>query len=227
MVDVVELTLPISDRSDPALSFITRSAGLGLDGSEQIISPLTALWRWRVVIPIRTKEDARGIRIVKSRLRGRFNYLMTRVCDQYRITRRDIGLAPLSRDVTHSDTALFSDYYGYQKSQPTSAIMESAPLNSSSLVIRASDMAGYMTAGVFFSVNYFLYQIDAWELSGGGETYSLQISPPLRQSVSTEDYVDFDAKCYWRLASDDAGSLDLQIGRFGSVTLDLVEPVRS
>lgn len=222
MPDIVDFppNLRITNRSDPTLSFNTRTPGVSIDGSQQIISPLSERWVWNAAIPIMTKEDARAIRIVKSLLKGRFNWLAVRICDQYRITRKDIGAYGGS---THSDGSTFSDGSTYAKSSPTSPIMVAAEENDTSITIRASDLGGYMTAGVFFSINYFLYHIDSWVLDGSN--FILEISPPLRQDVTIEDEANFDAVAIWR-AEEDAIPLELQIGKYGSVMLNLVEPTR-
>lgn len=223
MPDIVELILPMSDRTDPQLSFNTRSGGIALDGAEQILSPLSERWRFSAVFPIRNAATARAIRVAKSRLKGRFNYLLLRICDQYRITRKDVQAWSSSDPVPHSDGSFFSDGSGYALSSPKSPITVAADINATEVSVRASDFSGAMTAGVFFSINYKLYHVDGWELVGAN--YVLQISPPLRAAVTTDDEADFDAASYWRLESDEEGSLMLRGGRIGAVTLNLVEPI--
>lgn len=251
MPDIVELNLCMSNRTDPQLSFNTRSGGLAIDGTEQILSPLSERWTFSAEFPIFNPQHARAIRVAKSKLKGRFNYLLLRICDQYRISRKDVGATYPGSSVPHSDGAFFSDGSGYALASPKSPIMTAAAVNTSRIVVRASDFNGAMTAGVFFDINYHLYHVDDWsfaepsvdgwvlesgEWDDDGEwmtglawdaepAYVLDISPPLREAVTTDDFADFDAKSLWRLASDEEGSLALRIGRFGSVTLNLVEPV--
>lgn len=228
MVDTIELILPMSDRTDPQLAFNTRSPGMAIDGSEQIISPLSERWTFSAVFPITDAIAARTIRVIKSRLKGRFNYLLLRVCDQYRITPREIGLTPSNEEsgIPHSDGAYFGDGTGYAVgSQPTAAVAAEADANATQIIIAAAPFNGKMTAGVFFDINHYLYQIDGWELSEDGETYTLDISPPLRVAITTSDIADFDAKCLWRLENDSEGRLDLRVGKYGAVTLNLVEPI--
>lgn len=221
---IITLNVPMSDRTDPQLSFNTRSGGVAIDGTEQIISPLSERWKFSAVFPIFNEVSARSVRIAKSKLKGRFNYLLLRICDQYRITRRDIG-AISSGGVPHSDGAYFSDGTGYASASPSSPIMVDAAANAGQVVVRASDFGGAMSAGVFFSIDYYLYQVDGWSLSSDGLTYTLDISPPLRKAVPAGSDADFDAKSLWRLEDDDGGPLALKIGKFGSVTLNLVEPI--
>lgn len=224
MADIIELTLPIADRQDPQLSFNTRSPGVAMDGSEQIISPLSERWTWAITIPVFTKSAARGSRIIKSGLKGRFNYLLARVCDQYRITRKDIGGVYDGSSVHHSDGSYFSDGSGYSLTQPNTILMVAADENQDQVLMAGSYLAGAMSAGVFFSIDYDLYQVDAWEIDDDGN-YIVSFSPPLRAPAAAGAEVDFDAKCLWRLASDGEGMLDLQIGRFGYMRLNLVEPI--
>jgi hypothetical protein len=101
--------------------------------------------------------------------------------------------------------------------------MEAAGINSPTVVVRASDLAEAITAGVLVSINYRLYQIDNWSVDGSN--YILEINPPLREAVTTDDEVNFDAKCIWRLVADDEGRTNLTVGKYGMVTLNLVEPV--
>lgn len=217
-------TLKIVDRADPHLAFNTRSGGVSLGGTEQIISPLSERWEWSISTPIRNVETARALRGVKTRLQGRFNYLLIRLCDQYRITRRDVdafyaGGSPVS----HSDGSFFSDGSGYALAEPISPVVTAAAKNSTGLTVRASDLAGSISAGVFFSVDYYLYHVDSWELVG--DNYVLEISPPLREAVAVDAEADFSALSLWQLGTDDAGTTDLRSGRFGLARLSLVEPV--
>lgn len=225
MPEIIDVSpiLRISDRTDPQLDFHTRSGGVALNGAEQIVSPLSSVWRFRAVFPIVTKPQARAIRVLKSKLQGRFNFVRLRICDRYGISRRDVGAWYPESDVSHSDGAYFSDGSGYSLAPPTSPVTSAGAAGDLTLTVRASDFNDAMSSGVFFSVNDWLYQVDNWELVG--TDYVMEISPPLREAVAIDDIADFDPKCLWRLDTDLEGSLDLQIGKFGAVTLSLVEPI--
>lgn len=221
MPDIVELNMRMTDRTDPQIVPMTRSGGVALSGGKQILSPLVSRWQFSAEFPILDAAGARTMRVVKSKLMGQFNYLLLRVCDQYRITAQNVGAE--IETVPHSDDAPFSDDSEYAVSQPSSPIMEAAGINSPTVVVRASDLAEAITAGVLVSINYRLYQIDNWSVDGSN--YILEINPPLREAVTTDDEVNFDAKCIWRLVADDEGRTNLTVGKYGMVTLNLVEPV--
>lgn len=216
---IVDLAQPISDRTDPQLMFNSRGGGVALNAMEQVISPLTAVWRWRCVLPIHNAAGARSIRVVKAKLQGRFNYLRTRVCDRYRISRREVGA--VNGEVPYSDSAFHSDGTGFALAQPNTELLSGATRGSTTITALALPLAGAMTAGVFFSINEYLYQVEDWEADGAA--ISIKFSPPLRAAVYEGDTVDFDAKAIWNLESDDTGRLDLRLGRFGAVELNLVE----
>lgn len=224
MPEIIDLAQPISDRTDPILVPNTRSGGLAINGVEQVIGPLTAIWKWRIVLPINTVGRARAWRAVNARLDGRFNYLRAKVCDRYRIGRRDIGASFNGTQVPHSDDTLFSDDTGYGLAQPSSPAQEDVARGSTTVRVLASDFSGAMTAGVFFSINDYLYVVTDWALAGDDEEFvDITFKPPLRATVAAGDAVDFDAKSVWVLDTDDEGLMPLRLGRFGEVELNLTE----
>lgn len=226
MVDVIQFpsVLKISDRSDPLLVQNTRSGGMGIDGTEQVLSPLSGRWEWRVAIPIRTEDQARQLRVLKSKMKGRFNYVRMATCDQYRITLKDVGGTYPEPGIPHSDDTLFSDDTGYQNGV-TSPIMSDAPAGSTQITIRASDLNGKMAEGVYFSIAEWLYLVEEFEVDGSN--YIVTIQPPLREAATTSSEANFSGVALWSFVSDMTGDIDLQIGRFGVAALNFVEPVGS
>lgn len=216
--------LKFTDRTDPQLIPNNRSGGVAIDGSEQVISPLSERWSYRVNVPIRNADEIRSLRVTVSKLKGRYNYLRLNLCDQYRITRKDVGAVnPGKSWVPFSDDAPFSDGVGFALARVNSPVMIAAAEGADIVYIRASDFAGTMTAGVFFSIDGWLYLVDGWDLIGSN--YRIQFSPPLRRPATVSSTADFSARSIWILTDDEVGRLDLQIGRLGTVTFDLIEPI--
>lgn len=216
--------LRITHREDPHLAFNTRSGGRAISGIEQVISPLSSHWRWRVSVPITDKVSARSFRAIKTQLQGRFNYLRMRVCDQYRVTRKSVGAWGPDHTPYDSGGVFHSDGTGFYPAQPNSALLAAADIGATSILLNAESLELGMSAGVFFSINNWLYQVDNWEVADGVMT--VQFSPPLREAAWPEDVTaEFDAAALWTLATDDEGDYDLQIGKFGQVELNLVEAI--
>lgn len=215
-------TLIITDRTDPILVQANRSAGVAMDGGEQIASSLSQQWRWSILVPVFTKAHARALRVVKTRAKGRFNYLRIRLCDQYRITWRDIGgVAPHS--VPHSDGAYFSDGSGYAYSSPITTAAADAAEGATQVTVAGSVFGGYMTAGVWFSVDGWLYHVDNW--TQVGDNYRLDISPPVRAAITAGDEADFNAVALWTMRTDDEADIELRVGKLGNVRINLSEPI--
>jgi hypothetical protein len=223
-VEIIDFpsALKISDRSDPMLIQNTRSGGVGMDGGEQIMSPLSGRWEWRVAIPIRNEMQARQLRVLKSRMKGRFNYVRMSLCDQYRITLKDVGGDYPEPGIPHDDDTLFSDDSGYQNSV-TSPVQANAAANATVISIRASDLNGKMAEGVYFSINEWLYLVESFELDG--TDYLVTFSPPLREAVVIGEEANFSGVALWSFVSDATGDIDMRIGRFGTAALNFVEPV--
>lgn len=217
--------LVFTDRTDPQLIFNNRSGGPAIDGSEQVVSPLSERWTYRVNVPIRNASEARSFRVTLSKLKGRYNYLRLYLCDQYRIARNDIGAVnPGQPWVPFSDDTPFSDGVGFQLAKVNSPVAFAADEGDDEVYVRASDFAGAMTAGVFFSIDGWLYLVEGWTLVGAN--YLIQFSPPLRAPVAAGALADFSARSIWVLTDDEVGRLDMQIGRLGTVTFDLIEPLQ-
>jgi hypothetical protein len=226
VVDIIDFpaSLRITDRDDPFLVPNVRSGGVAMDGGEQVISPLTNRWRWRIVIPIRNKADARAYRTLILRLNGRYNYLRVPTCDRYRLSRKDVGATYPGDAVPFSDDSTFSDGSGFALAQPSAAVTAAGAAGDGTLTVDAAAFAGAITAGVFFAVNDWLYAITDWSDDGSGN-YVLTISPTLREAVTTADVADFRAPAIWALAADDSGIVSLRGGRLGEAVLDLIEPL--
>jgi len=220
--------LRISDRSDPMLMANTRSGGIALNGDEQIISTGSRIWQWQMQVPIYNAGHMRALRVVLAQLDGRFGYVRTRICDQYRISRRNMGAYPIRGSVPHSDDAYFSDGSGYDLSGGTAyPINDSSPGQSQFQIDYGPDVP--MSAGIFISIKGWLYLITAIDdpanLDDPGTVRNIHVSPPLRSAIGSDDEILWDAAPIWRLASDGEGQAFLRVGKFGVVTINLTEPV--
>lgn len=222
MPSIIDLTgLPISDRTDPRLVANTRSGGVSLAGTEQIVSPLSSVWKWRIILPINTVARARSWRSINAQLDGRYNYIRARACDRYRIGRNDVGAS--GGPVTYGDGAYHSDDTPFALAQPNAPILAAAERGATAVTVSGTEFDGAMSAGLFFSINDYLHVVTGWEEDGG--EIALTFKPGLREAVEEGDEANFDARSVWTLDSDDEGRMDLRLGRFGAVELNLTEAI--
>lgn len=209
--------LVITDRSHPILVSNTRSGGRALNGQEQIISPGSKFWQWQVQVPIYRQDHLRALSILLDRLDGRYGHLMIRMCDTSRITRREMGAVPFSGPgVPHSDGAYFSDGSGYSLAGGMANPSGPYPSGATSMTMTGIPATG----GVPFSINGWLYRVTGIDDDG-----VVSFQPGLREPVSGDDEILWKPEVIWRLASDTEGQAFLRLGKFGSVSVNLVEPV--
>lgn len=125
--------------------------------------------------------------------------------------------------MTYSDGVLHSDGTPFALARPNSPVLVAASKGATSVTISASEINGAMSAGLFFSINDYLYVVTGWEEADG--EISLQFRPGLRAAVAEGDEANFDACALWNIDTDDTGRMDLRLGRFGEVELNLTEPL--
>jgi hypothetical protein len=105
------------------------------------------------------------------------------------------------------------------------------PMNAVSLVLQRN-RGGFLQPGMMFSVLGRLHMLTALTgLDPGADIgipqagrISVEIRPWTRSAYVPDLRVEFgQPKATMRLATDDTGAIELQLSRFGVVTLDLVE----
>lgn len=230
MPDIVDFPggIPRGDRTDPQLIANNRSGGMSINGFEQVIGSLSQRWEWSISFPIFKPYHMRGMRAFLAETQGRFNYVRIRLCDLYRMNRIEMGAIPGitgNYSVPHSDGAYFSDGSGYHVAGGMTPISGAIAEGATSMMI---DPGFRIIPGTFFSINEWLYVIRRIDdpVEGDPDTMRMiHFSPPLREPASSEDEINFDAVCIWRMATDREGTANLRAGKFGSVTLNFVEPV--
>lgn len=226
MVEVIPFpdTLSIVDRTDPFLEQFNRSGGLAINGQEQIASALASRWSFTFSANIRDLADVRSFRRFASQVEGRYNYVEVAICDRARISRKMVGA--VDADVTFSSGGGFSDGTTFAAAQPTSPVAVDGVEGDTTLTFDAGPLNGAMTAGVFVTIAGWLYVVEDWELSEDGLTIAATINPPLRRAVTADvDEVEFYARFIGRLDDDSRARVDLAQGKFGKVSITVLEDV--
>ena len=207
----------------------SRSGGVSLTGSEQIVS--SGAGRWRCRIDLRTygtshdgrEEAVLALRAFVAQMEGRVGEILLPAFDGYRP--RDAAGNMLSdvEQVPLGHLFLF-DHLGFGQQELTHATLAApAALRATEIAVTVLDGQG-PRPGHYFSLGERLYIAQlVWRAAPDSETH-IRFSPPLRTAATTGERVILDKpRCLMRLASDDTGELVLQMRKWGETTIEFVE----
>lgn len=207
----------------------TRSGGQTFEGNEQIVASPTARWTATLTIPCPTRAAVLAARRVIAQ--GR---VATWQVGPLEHTRAPWNVDFLGGRITAGRGA--RDGTVLEAGQDTSAALDfrlagDAAANAAGLVLRR-EKGGVLEPGMVFSIAdrlHVLVDLDGETGTPGrqgsaGARIAATIRPWLRRAHADGTPVEFARpRGTMRLASDETGALDLQMSRFGTVTLDLVE----
>lgn len=222
MTTIIDWNLPISDDTAPRLENFTRSAGPGYSGREQIVSPRSKRWTYSFRVPVIDEATSRRFRVIMESLEGRFNYLRIRICDPYRLRRRDYGLPEPGEPIPYSQPVFHSDGTGFAPVRVTLVPILQGVASGNEIYINSQTLNDALPTGVWFSINGFLYLVTGAVVWEPGIT-RVTFQPALREPVIALQEIDFDPKFVGYLADDMDGMLDRQIRKYGIATIHLLE----
>jgi hypothetical protein len=197
----------------------TRSGGETVVGREQVVS--TGLLRWRATLsfPLFNRQTILAFRAWIVQMEGRGNRTLIGPCDCSNGNR----LAPVVGGIPHSDGTMHSDGAGYAQGGTSGEVVALAAVGTNQVRIYNGSTVLPVLAGSFIGLGDYLYVITAAAPQPGNETV-LTITPKLRAAVPIDTPVEWcRARCPMRLMADDSGAFDLNLGRYGTANLDLVE----
>lgn len=207
----------------------SRGGGLSLEGSEQIVASGSGRWRARVeVSAIRASESHRedavlALRTLIAEMEGRVGEVLLPSFDAY-VPRDSLGrkfsacaVAPLGGGI------YFFEHWGFEQTEIIHATLEgAAALRATTIVADILEGQG-LRPGQYFGIGERLYRAKSVTPTTGS-LVSIRFGPPLREAVADGERVILDRPvCRTRFASDDTGELEIQMGRYGTCTLDFVE----
>lgn len=204
----------------------SRSGGASLTGSEQIVSSGAGRWRATVninLVALQLEDAVLSFRALMAQLEGRVGEILLPAFDAYRPRQNDGQMLSDAEGLGMIDATAF-DHSGFEQDDvPTATITASKPTNATEISLNLLGNRG-PRPGNYLSIGDRLYIArHVWQNTAGGVTY-VSISPRLRAPVNTGDAVNLDKPhCLMRLASDDTGSLMLEMRRYGQTSLDFVE----
>jgi hypothetical protein len=199
----------------------TRSGGQTFQGNEQIVASPTARWKASLTIPCFKRAQILEMRRVIALGRSQVWYV-----GPYERGRAPWPYEPIIGGLISDRTPGLS--------QPPIQISLGAesPVNTAVLTPNRAS-GGLLVPGMLFSINGRLHMIT--KLNSGNPVAAgsglaapglieVEIRPWLREGWPEGTPMEFATPLStMRLASDDTGAMELQLSRYGTVTLELVE----
>jgi hypothetical protein len=179
----------------------SRSGGPSLTGHEQIVASVSARWTAQLTVPLRG-PGVLAWRALTAGLRGRAGAVLVPACEGSR--------APWPVDA-----------YGRRQAAIEFRVASSAALGDTALTLtRVAGSA--LLPGMMFSIGERLYAVTA--VGGGPDAFAVAIAPGLRAAAFAGQLAEFARPvCRMRLASDDEGAADIDLGRHATVSASFVE----
>lgn len=197
----------------------TRSGGETIEGREQVVSSGLGRWIASLTVPIHSPAKIRAARALLARLDGRANAVRVGPCD----CRNGNTLVPFLGGIPHSDQTLFADDAGYGQGGNPATVAAPAASGASSIRIAIGATRLPILEGSFVGLGGFLHVITG-VADLPAEEAQLSIMPRLRTALADGAPVEWcKARAPMRLMADDSGAFELQLSRFGSMSIDLVE----
>lgn len=205
----------------------TRSGGQTFEGNEQIIASPTARWRATLNIPCWEPEHTLAMRRLIALGRAQ-----AWAVGPYEYDRAPWNIDFIGSKITYAQ-ALSNPavYFGDQSASLDFRLFGPALMNAPIIAVKRN-RGGVLRPGMIFSIGDRLHTIV--DLSGepgspGGQgapntVMNLTIRPWLRADYADGTALEFGTpRGTMRLASDDTGAMELQLSRYGTVAVDLVE----
>ena len=199
----------------------TRSGGQTFQGNEQIVASPTARWKATLNIPCWEPEHI---------------FAMRRVIALGRSQRWFVG--PWERDrapwpYEQLTKGLLTDRTpGLPAPAMQFTLSEPAVLNAPQIAIQRT-RGNFLTPGMLLSIGGWMHMITSlvtpdFAVAGSGQAapgaIAVTIQPWTRVAYAAGTTVEFATpNTLMRLASDDTGAMELQLSRYGNVTVELVE----
>lgn len=205
----------------------SRSGGLSLTGSEQVIASNASRWRARLVMPVLSDASVLAWRAFVSLMEGRAGTALVPKWDNYGVldmNGRQFGEEPIA---AYGDGVLNFDLTGFGQSddQVHAQLAASAALGATRLSVTVNNGEG-PRPGQYIGIADRLYMVQAaWKVAPE-DSLRLQVWPRLRASASIGARVILDRPvCLMRFATDQTGELELDMGRWGAPGLEMVEAI--
>ncbi len=206
------------------LENVSRSGGVATNGQERVVASDAGRWKARLIqCPVMTDDQILAFRGWLFGMQGRAGTCLVPVFGEER--RANWPVDPFGRRLSPSDVrrsrldgTQFADPSQPSESSIIVRLASAAPRRATTLSLTRSQ-GEPVKAGQYLSIGSRLHVVTAILAQD-----TVAIRPPLREPAAANAAVNLSAPvCEMRLASDDSGELELQLGRWGFVDLDFTE----
>lgn len=198
----------------------TKSGGETLGGREQAVSSGLARFTARLEVPLHTSAKIRAMRSLLARLDGRANAVRVGPCD----CRNGNRVAPRVDGIPYSDDTRHSDGAGFAQGGVAPGIRDPAAAGATTVRIDLGSTILPVQPGSYIGLGGYLHIVVGVTPRPADEAADLDIRPRLRTALAAGAAVEWcHPRLPMRLAADDSGWFDLQLARYGTASLDLIE----
>lgn len=209
----------------------TRSGGQTFLGNEQIVASPTARWKASLTIPCMRPDAVRAMRQVIA-----LGRTQVWIIGPYEYARAPWNIDLIGGPVTYKqgakDAAVDPNFEAdaITSSKLDFRVVYAAGVNATNFGVQRN-RGGALAPGMIFSLNgrlYILTDVDGETATPGqpaqAQAMTVQFRPWLRADAAPGDAIEFGTPTgLMRLASDDTGAMELQLSRYGTVSVELVE----
>lgn len=222
--------LPRQVHFTPAVQ--SRTGGLSLNGSEQIIQSDAGRWQAKVVVSLRGESSNLALRAFLAQMGGRAGTVLVPKWDMFRPA--DLNGRTLSQvhgvgydDARPQDGSGWNfDLSGFGQDSSSVANLAAPALSGTTQIAIETDASEGPRPGHYFGIGFRLYLISHVWREVEGAPLKVRFWPRLRSAADAGETVILDRPvCLMRFASDDVGGDMFNRRGSGQITFDLVEAI--
>jgi hypothetical protein len=206
----------------------SRSGGLSITGYEQVTVSTAGRWKARLTVPVMTENAVLAARALSAQMQGRAGTILVPKWEMYGVRngngRRFEQQGTAQYENPSIGGELNFDGSAFGQEEPTHATLAaSASLGATQITVNLLDGEGPRPGQHFGIGNRLHLAANVWQATPEAPT-TIRFWPPLRAAAASGARVTIDRPvCLMRFADDSQGELDLDFGRWGNITLELVE----
>jgi hypothetical protein len=204
---------------------VSISGGASLGNVERIRQSDAGKWRFRMDIRISQQPQILLVRALSALAKGRAGTFRICVGDCGRGPGAMPAFALPDSTVPHSDDAEFSDGSTYDGETAVAHLAQAAMARAAEIYVIMDTAVSDPQPGQLLTLDDGLHTIEEAEALGYN-WHRLVVDPPLRRAVAGNTRVIFDRPTgLFQLASDDGLSLQLDLQKFSTLSVEFVERV--